>query len=236
MYSVHGTDCFEQYFDILIQQTPKQINAGMEWLAGSRMVRLDVWGSQGSDRQPGQICRYGYRINTLSHIHTHINAHTVAFKIWQQDALCPVSWDRMASEGHKWISNVTHWKTLRILKAFIVKSPRKINEGQRLQRLLSVPPGYLLSSLSVNMGFSLINYKTLILLLLIPLVCTHPSILNGILFFLAQMIECLFNAFASAHGQNIETLWHFGCPLSPGLLQDADKSRNELIHRPTFRG
>lgn len=44
-----------------------------------------------------------------------------------------------------------------------------------------------------------------------------------------------FHAFASAHRQNIGTLWHFSCPLSPGrcetLIKDATSSATDQPFR-----
>lgn len=44
-----------------------------------------------------------------------------------------------------------------------------------------------------------------------------------------------FHALASAHRKNIETLWHFSCPLSPGRCETAIKDATSSVTDQPFR-
>lgn len=123
---------------------------------------------------------------------------------------------------------------------------KQIKAKQRFTKILSVSLlviRCLASRLAPRLGFSIINYKTTP-----PQSSSSPSSsfrppalgLSPSIRYCISACECrrlndsLFSCICIC-AQNIETSWHFSCPLSPGPLWDADKGRNKLSHRSTFQ-
>lgn len=102
-FTVFRTDCFEQYFchnNPQNTQTDTYALRSYGVFGEQKDGEIRCEGSRGSDRQQGQICRYGYRINTHcgkntdthTRAHTHLLKHSRAysgFKMRRRDDLEP---------------------------------------------------------------------------------------------------------------------------------------------------
>lgn len=60
-----------EIYSFIIQKTQTHRHSSRDF-GGQKDGEIRRAGSQGSDRQQRQICRYGYRINTRCHTYTHL--------------------------------------------------------------------------------------------------------------------------------------------------------------------
>lgn len=94
---------------ILIQKTPQQINTHRgRVFGGQKDGEIRCEGSKGSDRQQGQICRYGYRINTHCHTYTHTSSNKHIQWIYDLAEMTFALSAQTGSEAYKGISKVVN--------------------------------------------------------------------------------------------------------------------------------
>lgn len=67
------------------------------------------------------------------------------------------------------------------------------------------------------------------------IVCLYPSPTLFELFSADDWMSASFHVCASAHGQNMETLWHFSSPLSPGCCETPIKDATSSVTDQPFR-
>lgn len=142
---------------------------------------------------------------------------------------------------------VTYWKMLIILVevCFFLCMEKNKNKSRTNQDSLkhalndsgsSLVICSLASHLASGLGFSIINYKTLSSSSSSFSSSLSASIHPPTVFQLLSMNDLMsfsFHAFASAHRQNIETLWHFSCPLSHCRCEMPIKdATSSVTHQP----
>lgn len=67
------------------------------------------------------------------------------------------------------------------------------------------------------------------------IVCLYPSPTLFELFSADDWMSASFHVCAFAHGQNMETLWHFSSPLSPGCCETPIKDATSSVTDQPFR-